>query len=193
MAKDILTREPPPEQLKRELAGRVTGFDVLQEDKMWNMAKLVKFAKGKKAIDREEAARHLEVCERTVSRYLAYLREEEGIDIQTTTQVEANVKTDRIQKLRKLMKEHPTWERTRMAKKVGVSAVTISIYLETMSRDEVVERYLATPKGESARKADNILELKRLLKVNPTQSRGSLSRQLGVSLKTLNVYLTEVR
>lgn len=119
-----------PEQLVKE---RVTGFDVLLRKKHEDLEKVRKLVLEDRSLTRNEIARRVGISVRTVSRHLVYLRSvyTKGV-VRTGAEIQVEEKKKRLRKLRRLVYEHPEWEREKLASELGVSQRTLTLYFREL-------------------------------------------------------------
>lgn len=98
-------------------------------------------------------------------------------------------KYERIEQIKKMLKENPDITRSELAKAIGVLPRTISRYLA-----EIRKKVEYKPKDDKLHeeKINRLSRLKILIKDHPEYSRVKLAKVLGVSLRTLIGYFKEL-
>lgn len=121
------------ERIEQELRGEPTGFDILVEGKKKGIAQVRDLVTANSDITRREISKATGFSMRTISRYLVEVRKifKKGI-VKNQAEIQKEAKEVRIKKLRKLIYQHPDWNRDKLAAEVGIARRTLVKYLREM-------------------------------------------------------------
>lgn len=124
--------ESKEERIKRELAGELTGFEVLVQKKKDNLLKLYYYLDKHPNATNLEMQQELGVSSRTVSRYLTALRKwlkgkfKQVFVSQAEKQIQERER--RVRRMETILKRHPDISNVELAKKLGISLRTLHGY-----------------------------------------------------------------
>lgn len=130
-------RESEREQIQRELAGLITGFDVLVEQRKQNLISFGEALIKNPDMTRREASQYLKCSMRTVTRYLAELRKGDIFKKSIVVdKIKQYVKDKEVRKsqLRKLMSQQPDVPFVEHFRTIGVCDKTGYQYLRELER-----------------------------------------------------------
>jgi predicted DNA-binding transcriptional regulator YafY len=122
--------------LQQELTTEKTGFDILIETKDANLKAIMDMLKKNPNLTRREVMDKLGVSDRTATRYFGIIRKLKPKLLRTSVDEEVEAKAKRIEKMKKIMTEHPEKTREQVRKEIGVSRRTLYQYLASL---EMVE------------------------------------------------------